>query len=231
MATDTSFGEVRKFEDFLVTAVADLPEIDILANDGGTAEVTAGADGLMRITLDGDDADDVAACSFGVASWVAGDAYLKMEARIYLSAITDYKLFVGFGDSIASADETSFSATSDTVTIDTMTDAIGLLWDGDQTTDQLWAVAGATDVVTVNKGLGSTHNPAASTFTTLGVYLSKDRKSAQFYVDGSEVYRIDSNSVLVGAVGLVPGVWAYDQGTATSIDIDYIYGAKGRSVD
>ena len=231
MATDTSFGEVRKFEDFIVTAIADLPEIDVLANDGGTAEVTAGADGLMRITLDGDNADDGAACSFGVLAYIAGDAYLKMEARIYIDDVTDYKLFIGFGDSIASADETSFSATSDVVTIDTMSNGIGVLWDGDSTTTQLWAVAGATDVVTVGQGLTSVYNPVAATFTTIGCLLSKDRKSAQFYVDGKEVYRIDSDSVLVAAASLVPGIWGYDQATATSIDMDYLYGAKGRSVD
>uniref|UniRef100_A0A6M3IH31 Uncharacterized protein n=1 Tax=viral metagenome TaxID=1070528 RepID=A0A6M3IH31_9ZZZZ len=231
MATDTSFGEVRKFEDFLVTAVADLPEIDIKALAGGTTEVTAGADGLLRIAGDGTDDEACGAVSFGVIGWMAGDAYLKMEARIYISAITDYKIFVGFGGSIASSAETSFSATSDVVTIDTMANGIGLLWDGDQTTDRLWAVAGATDVVTVNKGLDVIYNPVATTFTTLGCYLSLDRKSAVFYVDGTEVYRIDSDTVLVAAVGLVPGVWVYDQGTATNIDVDYLYGAKGRSSD
>ncbi len=230
MAIDTSFGEVRKFEDFLITAIADRSDIDILANDGGTAEVVGGAaDGRMQITLDGDNADDVAACSFGDVNWTAGIG-LKMEGRIFIDDITDYKLFIGFGDTIASADETSFSATSDVVTIDTMSNAIGILYDGDSSTDQLWAVAGATDVVTVNKGLANLASlPVAAAGTTWGVYLSTDRKSAQFYVDNKEVYRIDSDTVLVAAVDLVPGVWGYDQGTATTIDIDYLYGSKGRS--
>ncbi|KKL92581.1 hypothetical protein LCGC14_1883220, partial [marine sediment metagenome] len=55
------------------------------------------------------------------------------------------------------------------------------------------------------------------------------RKSAVFYVNGEEVHRIDSSSVLVGAVAMVPGVWVYDQGTATNHDVDYLYATKGRS--
>ena len=232
MATDTSFGEVRKFEDFIVTAIADLPEISSLAIAGGTTEVTADADGRLRIAGDGTNDEEVGAVSFGDVSWVAGEGYLKMEARIIVSAVTDYKVFVGFSDTIAETDtpETTFSATSDVVTIDTASDGIGILWDGDQTTAQLWAVAGATNVVTVEKGLGVADVPIGATPTTLGVYLSLDRKSAVFYKDGVEMHRVDANStVLVGAVGLTPGVWVYDQGTATNIDVDYLYAAKGRS--
>ena len=230
MARDTSFGEVRKFEDFLVTAIADLAEIDILSNDGGTAEVVADAnDGRLRITLDGDNGDDVAAVTFGDPNWTAGQSSLKMEARIFIDDVTDYKLFIGFGDTIASGDETSFSATSDNVTMGAMSDAIGVAYDGDSTTAQLWAVAGAGDSVTVDKGLGTDTVPEAATPMTIGCWLSTDRKSAVFYVNGKEMYTINNSSVLVDASALVPGVWAYDQGTATNIDVDYIYASKGRS--
>ncbi len=226
--SDTSFGEVRKFEDFNITAIADLPEIDTQTASANDV-VSGGADGRLRMTFTTSDNDDVGAVTFGDVNWTAGTSYLKMEARIILSVTTDNKYFVGFGDTIATGDETTFSATTDTITLDTMTDAIGILWDGDQSTDQLWAVAGATNSVTVEKGLGSKHNPVATTPTTLGVYLSVDRKSAVFYVDGVEAYRIDSDSVLVAAVDLVPGVWAYEQGTAYNLDVDYLYGLKGRS--
>ena len=230
MASDTSFGEVRKFEDFLVTAIADLPEIDVYGVTGSTiAVVDGGLDGRLRLDMGVSNDDDVAAVSFGALNWTAGNAPMRMEARIILSAITDNKFFVGFGDSIASADETTFSMTTDTVTLDTMSDAIGIGYDKDASTDQLWAVAGKTDTVTVEKGLGSDYNPVAATPTTLGVSLSLDRKSAQFFVDGKEVHRIDSATTLIAAVDLVPGVWAYEQATAFNLDVDYIFGAKGRS--
>ena len=229
-ATDTvQFGRVEKFEDFLVTALADMPEIDTQSvTGGGNAIVSGGADGRLRIDVAATIDDDVGAITFGALQWTAGDD-LYMEARIFLSSIVDNKYFVGFGDTVATTDETTFSATTDTITLDTMSDAIGILYDEDSTTKVLWAVAGATDAVTANKALAARLKPVADTALTLGVYLSSDRKSAQWYVNGEEVYRLDSATVLVAAVDLVPGVWAYEQATAFNLDIDYLYGRKSRS--
>lgn len=229
MAIDTGFGKARKFEDFLVTALADLPEIDTQSvTGGGNAIVAGGEDGRLRIDIAATDDDDVGAITFGAVQWTAGSD-LFMEARFFLSSIADNKYFVGFGDTIASSDETSFSATTDTVTIDTMSDAFGLLFDNDATTKVLWCCAGKTDSVTVNKALASKYNPVVDTAITLGCLLSADRKTAEFYVNGESVYRIDSATTLVAAVDLVPGVWAYEQGTAFNLDIDYIYAWKPRA--
>lgn len=230
MATDTQFGTVYKEEDFLVTAIADLPEIDLQAVTGSTIAVVAGgADGRLRLDIAASNDDDVGALTFGAVNWTAGSGDLWMAARFFLSSVTDNKYFIGFGDTIASADETTFSATTDTVTIDTMTDAIGLLYDEDATTKQVWAVAGATDVVTVSQGLGTATKPAVDTAVEMGVWLSADRKSAQWFINGKEVHRVNGDSVLVGAVDLVPGVWAYEQASAFNLDIDIIASRKGRS--
>lgn len=238
MPTDTQFGKITKHEDFLVTAVADLPEIDVQSVTGDTAAVVAGgADGRLRHTIATSNDDDNGSTSFGALNWKAGDGRIYMEARLFLSSVADIKVFVGFADSIATADETTFSATTDTVTIDTITDGIGILFDNDQTTKQWMAVAGATDAVTVSQFLGSkvfqseggTNHPAINTAFTLGVELSRDRKQARFYVNGKEVYAVNSATVLVGAVGLVPIVVGMEQGTAYNLDIDYIHAEKSRS--
>ena len=177
--------------------------------------------------------DEPSALSFGALNYTAGEGPLYMEARFLLSAITDNKYFVGFGDTIASSAESSFSATTDTVTIDTMADAIGFLFDQDATTQNLWCVAGKTDAVTVNKSLAAKYNPVAATFIVLGVLLSADRKSAVWMVNGEEVYRVDgdrsTSATLIAAVALVPGVWGYEQATAFNMDVDYLYGEIGRS--
>ena len=231
MATDTSFGEVRKFEDFLVTAIADLPEIDTIAvTDTGTTEIRANAaDGRIEISTGTSDDDDKAGVGFNL-NWTAGDGSLKMEARIVLSALTDNRYFVGFGDSLPVTDETMWDAAADAITIGTQSDSIGIFFDQDATTKNLWCVAANTDTVTVEKSLGAVYNPVALTPTTLGCYLSLDRKSAVWYVDGVEVHRVDANSTaLVGAVDLVPCVMNYEQGTALDIDLDYLYATKGRS--
>ena len=230
MATDTRKGMFEKMEDFDVTAMADLPEIDIQSvTGGGVAVVNDGKNGRCRLDIAATDDDDVGAVSFGDLNWTGGESGMYMEARCFLSSIADNKYFVGFGDTVATADETTFSATTDTVTIDTMSDAIGILFDNDATTKNLWAVAGKTDSVTVNTSLPSRLNPVATTAFTLGLYLSEDRKSAEFYVNGESVHRIDSATTLIAAVALVPGVWAYEQGTAFNLDVDYIYAKMGRS--
>lgn len=230
MATDmTMFGEVRQFEDFLVTAIGDKPEIDIQTVTGGTGDViSGGADGRFRLDIAASNDDDIGAVGFNL-NWTAGVTPVYMEARCYLSSIADNKFFVGFGDSLPSTDETSFSATTDTVTIDTMSDAFGILFDADATTDVLWAVAGATDAVTVNTALPARLNPVATEAFTLGCWVSSDRQAMRFYVNGEEAHRVDGTTVLVAAVDLCPMVQAFEQGTAFNLDVDLLYARKGRA--
>ena len=233
MATDTSFGEVRKFEDFLVTVIVDLPEIDIVTVEaGGTTAISASkTDGRVEIRTVADNDSDVGAVTFGAVKWLAGNSYLKMEARFELSTLTDNKYFVGFGDNIASTNggETGFDMALDTVTIGTMEDSIGIGFDQDASTLVLWCLSAENSNIRVEKALDSKYNPVAGVPTTFGVYLSLDRKSAVFYVDNEEVYRVDSDSVLIRAVDLVPGVWVYETQTVFDLDLDYLYGSKGRS--
>ena len=66
MAIDTSFGQVRQFEDFLVTAIADQPEIEIqTVTDTGATEIKAlGIDGRLYVGVAATNDDDIAAVSF-----------------------------------------------------------------------------------------------------------------------------------------------------------------------
>lgn len=226
MATDTMFGQVRQFEDFLLTAIGDKPEIDIQTSS--STAITTDADGRLRITDGGGNDEDVGAVSFNL-NWVAGESDLYMEARCFLSNTTDNKYFVGFADVLASADETTFSATSDAVTIDTISDGIGILWEGDATNLSLWAVAGKTNAVTVNTALPTRLNPVATEAFTLGCKISLDRKFAEFYVNGELVHTVNSDTTLIAAVALAPSVYTYAQATAFNLDVDYLYAKKGRS--
>lgn len=237
-ATDTPRGDYSKFEDFDVTAIADLPEIDIQAVTGETrAVVAAGENGQLRHAIATSDDDDVGATTFGALNYrLAHGGY--MEARFKLSSVTDTKFFIGFGDSIASADETSFSATTDAVTIDTMTDAIGLLIDGDATTAQFWCVAGNTDSVTLAAGQGTASFPKASTWYTARVEVGEGARQAKFTVFGPGGVKLVDYDAVLGptattpyvstAATLVPGVWCYEQGTAFNLDLDYLEGKTTR---
>lgn len=234
MATDTSFGKVRKFEDFLITAIADLSEMVIATVAAtGTTEVVSGADGgWLGLGVDTTDDDDESAVSFGAVTWIAGNTSMRMEARcLVTTSIADNHYFVGFSDSIASANDTTFSATTDTVTIDDIADGIGFIWDEDATTKNFWCVAGKTDSVTVGKVLSSVYNPVIDVPFTLGVSLSTDLKSATWSINGKEVYRLDSKTTLIAAVGLVPIVTNHEQAVAYTLEVDYLFGTKGRDED
>lgn len=228
MATDTMFGTVRQFEDFLLTAVADKPEIDILSATGVATEINTDADGRLRLDPAATDDDDLSAVSFNL-NWIAGESDLYMEARFFIDDITDNKFFVGFGDNIASGNEKTFSATTDTVVAEALTDGLGILFDDDATTKVLWAVAAKTDNVTVDQALPSRFNPVAAQAITLGCKLSLDRKFAEFYVNGELVHTVNSTNTLVAAVALCPIVQTMEQGTAFMLDVDYLYAKKGRS--
>jgi len=231
MPTDTSFGEVRFFEDFLGTAVADIPNISVLADGAGTTECVAGAaDGRLSLVSGGAGGGEIGSMTTLGLNWTAGGGWLKMEMRIAVDDITDYTVHVGFGNEIATGDDTAFTISGDVESSGTLADTIGFYRDGDATTAVWRCMAQNTSVITVQKELGVAHNPVAATFTTLGVYLSLDRKSAVWYIDGEEVHRVDANSsALIAAVDLVPGIWQLDEGTVTTIEVDYLYCAKGRN--
>lgn len=233
MATDTVHGFDEKFEDFNVTALADLPEIDTQSATGVTnAVVAAGKSGWMQIPIAASNDDDVGAISFGILSYQA-DTDIMMSARVRLSAITDNKFFIGFGDSIASADETSFSVTTATTSIDTMSDAIGFVFDNDETTPVIHCVSGNTDAIVIDKALASSYNPVANTSYVFSVYLAAGATSAQFRINGKLVYTwvkgTGTSTAVSTSATLVPGVWCYEQASAFNMDIDYIHARQARA--
>lgn len=234
MATDTGNGKWKRFEDFAVTAIGDLPEIDVQSATGVTTAILAAQHGgIVEIPMGTSDDDDCGAVSFGGLNWHVAESDIECEIRMRVETITDPKYFVGFGDSIASADESSFSATTDSVTIDTMSAGAGFLFDNDATTKNIWCVAGAADVVTVGKVLDSSYNPAADEWITFRVYIAKGGRSIQWSINGKEVHSVmrkSDESVLVTAnATLVPGVWNYEQGTAADVEVDFLMGAGYRS--
>lgn len=229
-ASDTPKNGYRYFEDFLVTAIGDLPEVDVQSATGVTTAILANQPaGVVEIPVAASDDDDVAAVSTNLNHFADAYGPLVMEARLKIdTSIADMKFFVGFGDSIASGDETSFSATTDTVTIDTMSSGVGFLFDNDATTKNFWCVAGYGDAVTVGKVLNSRFNfAAAGTYKTFRVSVGPGGKSIEWSIDGEVVHRVDkqpgsSEKYIDGSVALAAGVWNYEQGTAYEIELDYI---------
>lgn len=223
-ALDTPRGGFHYCEDFLVTAIGDLPEIDIQSATGVSTAILANQlGGVVELPVAASDDDDVAAVSTNL-NWQVGPGGLIGEVRMKIdTSVGDMKWFVGFGDSIASSDETSFSATTDTVTIDTMTDGIGFLFDNDATTKRIWCVSGTGDAVTVGQVLPARHNFAVDTYKTFRVSVSADGLTAEWSIDGEVVHHVEGTTVLVSrTAGLALGVWNYEQGTTYEVEVDYL---------
>lgn len=235
MPVDTNRGFYEYFEDFLVTAIGDLPEVDVVSATGVTTAILANqVGGVVEVPVGSSNDDDVAAVSTNL-NWHAGaNGQLIGSVRMKVdTSVADMKWFIGFGDSIASADETSFSATSDTVTIDTMTDGVGFLFDGDATTLTVWAVAGKTDAVTVGEALPIRFVPALGVYHTFTVKIGRGATMIEWYIDDEEVHRVDrrqgdTTSYISTTAPLALGLWAYEQGTACEYEVDYIWASKAR---
>ncbi len=152
MAKDTSLGMVEKFDDFFYTAIADAPELStVTVSDTGATEVRAsGEDGRIEVSTGTSNDDDIGGIGFNL-NWTAGTEPMYMEARIVLSALTDNRYFVGWGDSLVESNETMFDNPADVLTIGTQSDAFGIFFDQDATTKNLFAVAAKTDAITVDQ--------------------------------------------------------------------------------
>ena len=219
-------------EDFCVTAIGDLPEVDIQSATGVSTAIVAASgteaeDGWVELPVAASDDDDVAALSGGALNVVCAQD-VDFKARVRWSSVTDIRSFIGLGDSIASADESSFDAASGTVTIGDMSDAVGFFIDGDDSTVQFRCVSANTDVVVINQALGATYNPVAGTPITFGMHITAGATSVVFSINGKTVYTYTGTAAVSAAADLTPIVQNFEQGTANDLEVDRLFCRKGR---
>lgn len=228
-------GFYEYFEDFLVTAIGDLPEVDVQSATGVTTAILANQPGgVVEIPVATSNDDDVAAVT-GNLNWTCdANGYLIGEWRVkWDTSVADMFWFIGFGDSIATGDETSFGATADVYDILTMTDGIGFVFDNDATTPRVVPVAGSTDALTYQSILSSRFTPVVNTYYVFRVEVGPGAVAAEWSIDGEVVARAQRAAgtttpyVAVAAL-LTPGVWNYEQAIANELEMDYMFARKGR---
>ena len=234
--TDSPMGGPRYFEHFLVTAIGDLPAVDVQSATGVTTAILANqAGGVVEIPVATSNDDDVAAVSTNL-NWLAdANGTLVGEVRAkWDTSVADMFWFIGFGDSIASADETSFGATGDVYDILTMTDGVGFVFDNDATTPRIVCVAGKTNALTY-QGFANGSSAAAASFTpVLGTYytfrveVGPGARSITWSINGQQVASTtiaptSSASYVDITAPLALGVWNYEQATANELEVDYLY--------
>lgn len=228
----TSFGNIRQGltsiielrDDFLGEEIDAYKWQSMIGTDAECRQAVVYADqagGVVRITT-GDDAGATMAINGtqmqSRLNWKAEQGGLVWEGRIALDVITSVCVFIGFTDQV-SALEMPFTLSGTTLTSNA-TDAVGVLFDTDATTDNWWfvGVAAGVDVTQQNSG----YAPVASTFEVWRIEITATG-IASFY----------RNNILVGTpislavtptVLLTPVVAAFSRTNASrNIDIDELF--------
>lgn len=225
----TGFGDTRPGITHVVQLRDDFvgEEIDgyrwqsLIGTDTECRQATVLADqigGVIRLTTGDDAAATMAVNGTQVQSrlnWKAAQGGLVWEGRVALSAITSVCVFIGLTDQV-SALEMPFTLSGTTLTSNA-TNAVGLLFDTDATTDNWWLVGVAADVDAAQQNSGSA--PVAATFETWRIELDV-LGTATFYRNGTLVGTAMSGAVTPSA-GLTPVIAAFSRTNASrNIDVD-----------
>ena len=226
MATDTGFGKVKIFNDFLGPAVDETNDWTVGTENSGTEAISIAIDGLYRITTGATSGNREAVTQ--TLQWQASDGGpLIGEFRVKsVTAITTRAYFIGFTDVVASTTLENPIEMSGTTLTTTASDAVGFMYDTDSTNDTWYCVGvkADADAVSVDTGVAPA---AAGTFQTLRVVVDIDG-NADFFIDGKWEGRV-ANAVTAGT-DLTPIVLVETRTSGASIiDVDYIYLEKGRT--
>ena len=185
--------------------------VAIVANVGGTAEIkTASDDGA--ITANG------SSLGLGGLNWKANQGGLFLETRLQIDAITDVMLFVGFTDALPSTIEAPIFLVTTAIDSDA-TDACGIAFDTDGTTDQWFHGGVKNNTDTTPDYHGSA--PAAATWYTLRVEVNS-AGGVQGFIDGVAIGPVVVNAV-TATVALCPIIFVANRGAAArNVLVDYI---------
>lgn len=223
MATDTGFGLVRLFDDFLGdTYQADFWAVG--AATSGTAFATnVQVNGVVRGTVTNNSTSD-ASVIYGPLSWEADDGGpLIFECRIKPITSLSQLIFVGLSDEATTEKPLDYNGGSFTSTAD---DAVGFYYAGGETS-ATWRYGGTANTTDSDQAaVASSYNPVLTTYQTFRVVVETDG-SASFYINGNIIAENISGCVTAGTA-LAPYISIYDDGAACSLDVDYVFVSKGR---
>jgi hypothetical protein len=193
-----------------------------------TPTILVGAAGGAVRLVTGDDATTTMAVN-GVQlesalNWYAAQGNLVFETRVKLSAITDIALFVGFTDQVAALEMPIHSAASANTITTNATDAVGVFFDTEMTTDTLWCAGVKNDVDATHDDSGIV--PVAAAYNKIRIEVDVNG-AARIYIDDDLVSEI--TAAVTTSVGLTPVVAAFSRGAASrNVDVDYIYCRQNR---
>lgn len=225
-----------KFSDFLGLGQDSNVACDgwtgVTENSGTSTVATAVIDGAYTLTTGTSD-NNAGSIVLGL-NYRASDNGIVMEAGVNLTSIASVGLFVGFTDTTSIEFPISISGTTIT---STATDAVGLLFDTDATTDVWYAVGVKADVDTAAIAVSSAYTPVAATYQNIRVQVDTNGY-AYFFINGNQVAMQNLNqgtgqtglaNAVTTTAALTPCVYVGTRTTAAKVaTVDYVYAQKGR---
>jgi hypothetical protein len=216
------------FDDFLGDLLKDELISGVGGGTGNAVALIAGSQGgavqIKTSSADAADTANISSLGLGALSFRADAGGLVMEARLQIDAITAVAVFIGFTDVLNSTIEMPiFLLAAD---IDsTATNACGVLFDTDATTDQ-WCHGGVkADVDTVPAFSGAA--PAAATYYTVRVEVSA-AGAVQGFIDDVAIGAPVANAVTI-TTPLCPVIVANNRGAAArNVLVDYLWVQQNR---
>lgn len=227
MATDTGFGKVKFFDDFLGHADDGTINWDEGSDSGGTYAISILDNGVEEVTSHSNSGDAAAICT--ALQWMAENGGpLIYEARVKsVTAITDRCYFIGLDDTIHEGTNivTAFQMSGTTLATG-VADAVGFMYDTDAD-NAYWYCCGVKNSAAATPVNTEIAPAAAGTYQTLRVVVSIEG-DATFFIDGKYVGSVED--AVTASTKLQGTVLVETRADATkAIDVDYVYIEGGRS--
>jgi len=190
------------------------------------ATTTAGAGGVIRITMDS--ASDIGGLIAGGKHWHPVEYGIYVEARIRLSAIGTADERVGVW--LTDLQEDTLSEYPFTVTTTAATavadpnDAVGIFWEGNGP-DSWMFLAQNTDALTQDSiaNAKALVQPVADAWDVLAFEIAPGGLSATAWANGQVIGSYKSTTPIVGSVGMcLVAIGCTEGTTAINADLDYI---------
>ncbi len=228
MSTDSSFGQVRLFDDFTGdTYDSNLWSVPVAAA-GVAGAITVQANGVLRLTVTNNSSSDLSSLVGEIIYRATAGGPLIFEARASLLTSLSQFNFIGLTGTKPSTTVTDIPMNTNGGTFTTgHANAVGFMYTGGTSGAAVWQVAGTkASSDTALTSADAKYNPVLGTFQTFRIVVNPDG-AASFYIDGNIIVENLANAITAATL-LTPAICITDDGAAASLDVDYVLVKCGR---
>lgn len=222
MSTDSSFGEVRLFDDFNRPVIDTNVWTAASTNSATAFAINTQVNGVIRGTVTNNSSNDLSVV-YSALNYQAANGGIVFEARCAIATSLSQLIFIGLSDEATTERPIDYNGGTLTTTA---TDAVGFYYAGGEAsaTWRYGGVKNGTD--SAHAAAASRFNPVLATFQTFKIVVNADG-SASFYINGDRLAENVANCVTAGT-SLTPYLAHTDDGAAGSFDADYCFVKSGR---